>query len=158
MRQKKRKETGVPGISPAGGGQSALLRGAPRERGPDLHRARATWGPLHTTRGPGTDPHRPGARGVLCIPHGGPRDRFAQGSDHMGSSAYHTGDQGQICTGSGTRGVLCIPHGGPRTDPHRPGPCRVLCIPHGRAGTDPYRPWATWGPLHTTWGSRDRSA
>ena len=70
MRQKKRKETGVPGISPAGGGQSALLRGAPRERGPDLHRARATWGPLHTTRGPGPDPHRPGARGVLCIPHG----------------------------------------------------------------------------------------
>ena len=178
MRQKKRKETGVPGISPAGGGQSAPPRGAPRERGSDPHRARATWGPLHTTRGPGTDPHRPGARGVLCIPHGGPRDRFAQGSDHMGSSAYHmgeqgqictgpghvgssayhTGEQGQICTGPGTLGVLCIPHGDRGLICTGPRPRGVLCTPHGAHETDPHRARGTWGPLYTTRESRDRSA
>ena len=158
MRQKKRKETGVPGISPAGGRQSAPPRGAPREWGSDPHRARATWGPLHTTRGPGTDPHRPGARGVLCIPHGGPRDRFTQGSDHMGSSAYHTGEQGQICTGPRTLGVLCIPHGDRGLICTGPRPRGVLCTPHGAHETDPHRARGTWGPLYTTRESRDRSA
>ena len=54
---------------PAGGGQSAPPRGAPREPEPDPHRARAMWGPLH----------------------GGPGDRSAQGPATWGS-ARHTGD------------------------------------------------------------------
>ena len=94
-------------MSPAGGGKSAPLRGAPRELGPDPHRAWATWGPLQTTRGTrGQIRTGPGPRGVLCIPHGGPgflehrRDSIAP--PHLESDMIISAFQGTSWSDTGT--------------------------------------------------------